>query len=84
MFPLAYRAEHTTKQNFCIEDYLNTDSKRVATLIGSNQSERWALRTGLLGYTSARNRMIYPNGSIGDDWVSYTTGVRPAMVMKLS
>lgn len=86
MFPLAYRGAHSTiKQNFCIEDYLTTDSQRVATFINSNNlSHSYWLRSGI---ASAQRGIyaVFPSGAVltnagADD----AKGVRPAMVMKLS
>lgn len=86
LFPLAYRAAHSsTKQNFCIEDYLPNENQRTASFIGSstNQSYFWHLRSG----NSTSNDMshsVFPSGSLhstGD--ITASLGVRPAMVMKL-
>ena len=86
MFPLAYRAAHTgTKQNFCIEDYLPNQNQRVATLIKSNYSYFWSLRSGH-ATTLSQTWGCWPSGEYsagGYSAVSDTQGVRPAMVMKL-
>ena len=90
MFPLTYRTVHTaTKQNFCIEDYLNSNSKRVASLIGSNQSYVWWLRSGHLEYNYASNFVWHDGSYSGNTGAGMTSavvlqGVRPAMVMKLA
>ena len=88
MFPLAYRTANTSiSQNYCIEDYLNTNNKRTATLIGSssNQSFFWGLRSGYSGSSGVSNRVfrVVPSGEITDIPDHNTLGVRPAMVMKL-
>ena len=87
MFPLSYRAAHTsTKQNFCIDDYLTTASKRIACLIGSsNQSYYYWLRSGSLN--DSAQHASHRIGTSGDFWshgCETSNGVRPAMVMKLA
>ena len=86
MFPLAYRNSHLdTYQNFCIEDYLITDTQRTACFIGSstNQSYSWRLRSGNQ-YNCHAAYIVYPSGKYDYHGPSWTYGVRPAMVMKLS
>ena len=87
MFPLAYKAAHsTTYQNFCIEDYLPNPNQRVASLIKSNQSYYWWLRSSS-AYASSASYIAYsltPDGNYRQiDQVHGSHGVRPAMVMKL-
>ena len=85
MFPLASnRALGVTGiQNFCMEDYLKTETQRVASFIGSNQSFFWYLRSGLpsLNYGSDG---IKANGSYDGAGITCAHGVRPAMVMQLN
>lgn len=59
------------------EDH-NSDQKRVAALNGVN--ETWWTRSQLVG-TTQFVRSIYNNGGARSDKVSYSYGVRPAMVM---
>ena len=83
MFPLAYRGAHTaTYQNFCIEDYLTTNAKRIATFIGSNQTYWWWSRSGILTTPGTANACV-PEAVAYNIDVSFGLGVRPAMVMKL-
>ena len=84
MFPLAYRTTNTSiKQNFCIEDYMPNQNQRVASLIKSNQSYFWFLRSG--GPTSYDVYFLYPSGAYDYNFSSINDsfGARPAMVMKL-
>ena len=86
MFPLAYRAANSSiKQNFCVEDYLKIDNNRIAILIGSSQCIAWATRTG----APLETRRMYTVNYQGEynsatNSVRSASGVRPAMVMKLS
>ena len=82
MFPLAYKTIGAGYQNFCIEDYLPVQNQRVATLIGTNQSYFWWLRSGALG-TYLRAHYVKPMGDIVADSVTHTNGVRPAFVLKI-
>ena len=86
MFPLAARAaSSSTKQNFCIEDYLNSNEKRVTSLIGSTQNYTWRLRSGSVN-NWCRAYNVWPSGAmtdLGGFDTGMATGVRPAMVMKL-
>ena len=85
MFPLAARYACTSvEQNFCIEDYLPNSNQRVASLIKSNQSYYWWLRSGSSSQTNAHSSLIDVDGSYSDRAVDGGYGVRPAMVMKLS
>ena len=86
MFPLADNSSYASSiyQNFGILDYLDSDAKRVACLIGSSQSDYWWLRSG--SNTICRyGRNVVPNGELYVDGynVKNSLGVRPAMVMKL-
>ena len=85
MFPLANRASHSsTYQNFCIEDYLTTDTQRVATFIGSstNQSYLWWGRSGAESYTQSAS-CRQPSGGYTIDGSGDSHGVRPAFVLSL-
>ena len=85
MFPLASNRSLgvTGIQNFCMEDYLKTETQRVASFIGSNQSFFWYLRSGMpsLNYGSDG---IRANGGYDSAGITCAHGVRPAMVMKLA
>ena len=86
MFPLACKeVAPTTKQSFCLEDYLANATQRTAILIKSstNQSYSWLTRSG--NYQTTRYAMnIYLDGTIGYGGGVHTNdGVRPAMVVKL-
>ena len=82
MFPLAYRAAHSsTKQNFCIEDYLKTTSTQVACLIGSTKSFHWWLRSGTASHSSLVMH-VRPDSAIVGYNSSDFLGVRPAFVIK--
>ena len=86
MFPLAYRAASPSiYQNFCVEDYLITETKRTTSFIGSSNnlsSDAWWLRTGMFKTTSGAY-IVYFTGQISTGNVICSSGVRPAMVMKL-
>ena len=87
MFPLACKeANSSVMQNFCIEDYLPNQSQRVASFIKSstNQGHTWWLRSGLSSTYNCSTTSCLPSGLRDSLWVHDTTGVRPAMVMKLS
>ena len=80
----AYRAVHTTtKQNFCIDDYLNTTAKRIASFIGSNQTHFYWLRSGANVSGSGLASDVWSNGEFGQDAISGALGVRPAFVLSL-
>ena len=81
MFPLGYRAIHSTYQNFCVDDYLTTPAERTAMFIGSSYSYIWYLRSG--DNTSYRAYSIHPNGSYGAYYVHNSLGVRPAFVLRI-
>ena len=83
MFPLAYRSVYSSiYQNFCIDDYLTSNQKRVATFIGSStQTHSYFSRSGS---TRVEPSAFLPSGDFNDLFDPRTiVGVRPAMVMKL-
>ena len=85
MFPLASRGAYSsTYQNFCIEDYLTTNTQRIASLLGSTQSDFWWLRSGY-PWPNFNNVAceIEPSGNLSSGIAHDFFGIRPAMVMKL-
>ena len=90
MFPLAYRAAYSSiYQNFCVEDYLNSNARRVTTIIGSDLAYGWWLRSspkpnsGGSTWNLFRSSYVESYGNCNGCQNSYGLGVRPAMVMKL-
>ncbi|MBR5012809.1 MAG: hypothetical protein IKY15_02605, partial [Clostridia bacterium] len=79
---LAYRAiDASIKQNFCIDDYLTTNTQRVTSLIGSNYTMGFSLRSG---YTNKHHvSIVNAAGGVQAGNLDCTFGVRPAMVMRL-
>ena len=82
MFPLAARyAYSSTKQNFCIEDYLPSTSQRVATLIGSNQSYYWFFRSG---HPNGQYHCgTAPQADLSYGCADNYMGIRPAFVLRV-
>ena len=85
MFPLATTRNmpSSIQQNFCIENYLDTNAKRVACYIGNNQSQPWWLRNGHRSDYQQGAQHLHTDGSVNQSSVDCLFGVRPAMVMKL-
>ena len=84
MFPLAMKnASTSTKQNFCVEDYLHSVNQRISCLVGSSNSYHWYLRSGNATLSGCA-RLVIANGYIGSWWGTNSLGVRPAMVMRLA
>ena len=87
MFPLARKNAYSSiYQNFCIEDYLDTNAKRIGILIGSsnNQAMFWHTRSGNSTYGHA-TFSIWPSGAYNTDHVGslYAHGVRPSFVIRI-
>ena len=86
MFPLAYRAAYSsTFQNFCIEDYLTTNTQRIATQIGTTLNHFWWLRSGTPS-VSYRVPVVQCAGTIALDHtgdIDFVHAVRPAMVIRV-
>ena len=72
LFPLAYK-DVNSSQNFCVETYLNSPTKRD---IGAE----WWLRSSPSSTLVSRVRS---GGSIDNRGVSFSQGVRPAFVLQL-
>ena len=88
LFPLSSKTSNTSiTQNFCIEDYLTTNSQRISSLIGSTQSFTWWTRSAFR-HSSNTNycyyaKSVFPTGELSYNGVADSHGARPAMVMKL-
>ena len=86
LFPLAVRSTYSsTKQNYCIEDYLTTSATRISSYIGSNLAHYWWTRSGLSGQNSQNGMAVPANGNeAGSLFCFNSVGVRPAFVIKVS
>ena len=90
MFPLAYGgANSSIYQNFCIENYLTSNAKRISVLIksSSNQTYAYYLRSGCLANICTVVYNIFPSGEIYSNYprgCQYGHGVRPAFVLSLA
>ena len=84
MFPLAWQ---DNGGNFNRKDYLKTNEKNVAVLIGSqNLVYQYAMRDSYNSQSGdTYNCVTQVHGGLNSgNFVNFTSGVRPAMVMKLS
>ena len=86
LFPLGYHGNTSYTDNYDINDYLPTASEKIAyatELVSSSGSPySWWLRSG---YYSNSNSVhdVNARGSVRDNYVSSTDGVRVAFVMSL-
>ena len=85
MFPLATTRTIPSSiyQNFCIENYLNTNAKRVASYVGSSQCQRWWLRSGHYPTYQQGAQHGGEAGTIDQSTIDCSYGVRPAMVVRI-